>query len=131
MVSFKAGAELFGFFGVETTFLEFDTVDLDADDERFGEARVDAFGDFHDDAGAVGEGAAVFVSAFVGGLGEELGEEVAVGAVKFNAVVAGCVEIFCCVGKSFDDVLYVLGRCSAGLLEGHAHDVAFQLDITG
>ena len=92
---------------------------------------MDTFGNFNNDAGAVGERAAVFVGAFIGGFGEKLGKEIAVGAVEFDAVVAGCVEIFCCVSKSFDDVLDVLGRCSTRLLEGHAHDIAFQLDVTG
>ena len=53
------------------------------------------------------------------------------GAVEFDTVIAGRVKVFCCVSKSFDDVLDVLGRCRAGLLEGHAHNVAFQLDVTG
>ena len=131
MVGFEAGAEFFGLFGVEPAFLEFNAVDFDADDKRFWDTGVDAFGDFHDDPGAVGEGATIFVGAFIGGWGEELGEEVAMGAVEFNTVKAGCVEVFCCVGKSFDDVLYILGRCRAGLLEGHAHNIAFQLDVTG
>ena len=33
VVGFEAGAELFGFFGVEPAFLEFNAIDLDADDE--------------------------------------------------------------------------------------------------
>ena len=131
VVGFEAGTELFGFFGVEPALLELDTIDFDADDEGFRDAGVDAFGNFHDNAGAVGERAAVFVGTFIGGFGEELGEEVAVGAVEFDAVVAGCMEIFCCVGESFDDVLDVLGRCSTRFLEGHAHNIAFQLDVTG
>ena len=74
VVGFEAGAEFFGFFGVEAALLELDTVDLDTDNEGFGEAGVDPFGNFHDNAGAVGERAAVFVGAFVGGFGEELSE---------------------------------------------------------
>ena len=131
VVGFEAGAELFGFFGVEPALLELDTVDFDTDDERFREAGVDAFGNFHDNAGTVRERAAVFVGSFISGFGKELGEEVAVGAVEFDAVVAGCVEIFCCMGESFDDILDVLGRCSTRFLEGHAHNIAFQLDVTG
>ena len=53
------------------------------------------------------------------------------GAVEFDAVISSCVEIFCCVGEPFDDVLNVLVRCRARFLEGHAHNLAFQLDVTG
>ena len=130
VVGFEAGAELFGFFGLEAALLELHTVDFDTDDEGSREARVDAFGNFHNDAGAVGERAAVFVGAFIGGFGEELGEEVAMGTVEFDTVIAGCVEIFCCVRESFDDVLDILVRCRTRFLEGHAHNIAFQLDIT-
>lgn len=124
-VFFEAGAKLIGFFGFETTLLELDAVDLDADNGVFGDASADALGDFHDEAGAVGKGTTVLVGAFVGASGEELGEEVAVGAVEFDTVVAGYMEVFCCVGEAFDHALGFFGGCGLGHLEGHAHKVAF------
>lgn len=62
--------------------LELDAVDFDADDEaRVGHAALYLGDDLEDYAAAVCKVAAVFVGAFVGCYGEELGQQVAVGAV--------------------------------------------------
>jgi hypothetical protein len=58
-------------------FLPLDAVELDAEDEGGGAAFADFFSDFRDDAAPVGDAAAVFVGAAVGGFGEELRKEVA------------------------------------------------------
>ena len=80
-------AEVAAVGGGSAFVLELDGVDLDADDEAgVGNAAVDLVDDLEDDAGAVGEaGATVGVGAVVGGGGDELCEEVAVGAVDLES----------------------------------------------
>ena len=66
--------------------LEFNGVHFDADDEvGVGNSTAHFLDDFQDDAGAVFEGPSVLVCALVGGLAEELGEEVAVSAVDLHS----------------------------------------------
>ena len=107
VVGFEAGAEGFTFFGFKALVLELDAVDFDAEDEGFGDALLDFVGDFHDYAGAILEVAAVFIGTFVCGFRKKLGEEVAVGSVKFYSVVPCLVEELGGVGESIDDVLDV------------------------
>ncbi len=104
---FERGAEIPALIRREAAILEFNAVEFDAKDEASGggEFGADGLRDFEDDAGAVGEAAAVFVSAFVGGVGEKLGQEVAVGAVEFDAVVAGFVKEFGRVGEASDEIV--------------------------
>ena len=132
-VVLERAAQVAALVGGEAAGLELDAVEFDAEEEAGGggEFGADGLGDLKDQAGAVGEAAAVAVGAFVGGLGEELGEEVAVGAVQFDAVVAGFVEEFGGVGEAGDDVVDFFEGGGVGLVEVHAHDVAFELDIRG
>lgn len=76
-VGFEPGAEVAAFDGVETAFLEFDTVEFDTEDKCGGDTFVDFAGDVKDDAGSVLEVTAVFICALVRGWCEELGKEVA------------------------------------------------------
>ena len=131
VVGLELRAQGFALFGVEALVLELDAVDFDAEDEGFRDALLDLVCDFHGQAGAVLEGAAVLVRAFVCGLREELGEEVAVGTVELDAVVAGFVEVFGSVGEAVDDAMDFFGGGRVRFREGHAHDVAFELDIAG
>lgn len=75
-VVFEDLAQLASFFGLEPAVLKFNAVELDAEDEGGGDAGLDGVCDLNDDAGAVGEGAAVFVGTEVGAFGEELCEEI-------------------------------------------------------
>ncbi len=127
--AFEARAEPFALVGVEAAGLEFDAVDFDPQHEVLGHAFVDRLGDFHDEARAVLEAAAVLVCAFVGGGGEELGEQVPVRAVQFEAVVAGCVEVFGCVGEVVGDFFDFRVGGRVWFLERHAQDLALQLHI--
>ena len=130
-VGFEGGAQGFAFFRVEALALELDAVEVDADHEGGGDALADGLGDFDGEAGAVFEAAAVFVGALVGGGGEELREQVAVGAVELDAVVAGFVQVFGGVGEGFDYAADFFRAGRVRLFERHAHDVAFELDVAG
>lgn len=80
--AFEELAEFFGFVGLQPLFLELDAVELDAEDEGGLRAGAHGLGNVGDEARAVLETAAVGVCAVVGGLGDELGEEIAVGCVE-------------------------------------------------
>ena len=53
------------------------------------------------------------------------------GTVQLDAVIACFVEVFCGVGETIDYALDLFGRSGVWLLKGHAHDIAFELDIAG
>lgn len=75
-------AQVLAIIGRGALVLKLDAIDLDADDEGgVGDPSVDLVDDLEDDARAISQVAAVLVRAVVGGWGDELREEVAVGAV--------------------------------------------------
>lgn len=82
--------------------MKFDAVELDADDEVRADAPADLLCDFDEEAGAVFEAAAVLVGATVCCFAEELGEQVAVGGVEFDAVVACLLEVGGGVSEAVD-----------------------------
>jgi hypothetical protein len=51
--------------------------------------------------------------------------------MELDAVVAGLLEVLSGMSEAFDDVLNIFVCSSAGLCEGHAHDVALELDVRG
>jgi hypothetical protein len=63
------------FFGLEAGVLEFDAVELYAENEGSRGAGSDFGGNFEDDAGAVRDGTTVLVGAGIRCKGEELGKE--------------------------------------------------------
>ena len=130
-MGFELRAQGSAFFGVEPFVLELDAVDFDAQDEGFRDAPLDLVCDFHDQAGAIFKAPTVLVCALVCGLREELGEEVAVGAVELDAVVAGFVEVFGRVGEAVDYLLDFFGGGGVWFRESHTHNVAFELDVAG
>ena len=131
LVLLKNLADLLGLLGVEALVLELNRVQLDADDEVAGNTLANGVGDLNNDAGAVLDRSAVLVGTLVGGGGKELGDQVAVGSVELDTVVASLLKVFCGVGKALNDIGNVLFSGGAGLLESHAHDVALKLNVAG
>ena len=101
-----------------------------------GAQDIDAgIGDFEQKAGAVFDGAAVVVGAVVGGVLQELVEEVAVGAVDFDGVETGLLGVFGAEAEGGDDAWDFRefkgpGR-DEGLLRAHVADVAAGRDGAG
>ena len=51
------------------------------------------------------------------------------GAMEFDSVVAGCVQVFSCVDKAFLYAVDFFERGGMRLIEIHAHNLAFELDV--
>ena len=117
--------------GREAAVLELDAVELDADGKGLGDAFPDGVVDFDNDARAVPQGASVVVRPLVGCRGEELGQEVAVGAVQLNTVKARLVREFRHVGEVVDDPVNVGLFHRPGLAVGEAYRHALELYIAG
>lgn len=67
---------------LRTSFLEFDGVDLDTDDEaRIVDSAPGLFNHLEQDTAAVFERASIFISPLVCGLTDELGDQVAMSSV--------------------------------------------------
>lgn len=78
-VIFELTAEVPALGGVEAAFLELNAIDFDAEDESGRYAVADRAPHLEDDARSVFQIASVLIGAFVGGWGEELGDEVTTG----------------------------------------------------
>ena len=79
--------------------------DLHLQVEVVADLGADGADDFEHEAGAVLERAAVFVLAVVDRRAEELGDQVAVGAVQLDAVEAGLARAPRALGEVRDDLL--------------------------
>src|SRR5882757_6727972 len=87
------------------------------------------------EAGAIFDGATVFIGAMVGAVLEELVEEVAVGSVEFDAVEACGLGVLCAATEGFDDALdlasFESARGDEGTLWAQETDCAFSGDGAG
>lgn len=101
------GAHVPRLLGREAALLELDGIHLDPEREprRGGEPLSYRPGHLDDDPSAVLDRAPVLIRPLVRRLGQELSQQVAVGAVQLDAVVPGSVEILRGVGEPLDDVL--------------------------
>ena len=77
MVGFEASTKFSAFSCIEATFLEFYAIDLDAEDERWGNAVMDCASDLKNDPGSILEATAVLICTLIGRWRKELGNQVA------------------------------------------------------
>lgn len=81
------------------TILELDAVELGADDKVRWDASLDSLGD----QTGLDRLRAILVGASVSDSREELGEEIAMCNMEFDAVEASFVEILCCVSETLNN----------------------------
>ena len=97
---FQVGAHISALFGLESSMLKLDRVDLDPNRElRILHPLLDCLDNLIHNAGAVLQSAAVFICALVCGRRKELCEEISVGAVQLYTIKTCPVREFSCVSE--------------------------------
>lgn len=128
---FHLETEALAVVGSLTAGLEFDRVELDADDERgIIHAPLDLIDDFEHDPAAVLEAVlAVLVGPKVGRHRQELSEEIPVSAMHLNPVEPGFVTQVRRLSPHLDHVFDLGKGQGARLVESVARPGDFQLDV--